>query len=135
MSARDRALAEPTEREDELARAVIGAAIEVHRVLEPGLLEAVYEEALCIELTERRVPFTRQQRIDLEYKGYPVGTGRLDYLVGGAVVVELKAVEKLTDIHVAQVLSYLKSTRYRLGLLINFNVTMLRNGIKRIVAS
>jgi GxxExxY protein len=133
MSARARS--EPTEREDQLAREVIGAAIEVHRVLGPGLLESLYEESLCIELTERRVPFTRQQRIDLEYKGHPVGAGRLDLLVGGDVVVELKAVDKLTDVHLAQLLSYLKTTGHRLGLLLNFNVAVLKNGIKRVVSS
>ena len=135
MGSSTRAETEPTERENALSRDVIGAAIEVHRVLGPGLLESVYEEALCIELTARRVPFTRQQRIDLEYKAHPVGEGRLDFLVGDAVVVELKAVEKLTDVHMAQVLSYLRTTGHRLGLLLNFNTVVLKDGIKRVVSS
>ena len=126
---------EPTAQEDALARDVIGAAIEVHRVLGPGLLESVYEEALCVELIERGIPFTRQQRVALLYKGQAVGEGRLDFLIGGAVVVELKAVERLTDVHMAQVLSYLKTTGHRLGLLLNFNVAVLRDGIRRVISS
>ncbi len=133
MQAVTRPRPEPIEREDALAHTVIGAAIEVHRVLGPGLLESVYEQALCIELTERRVPFVRQRRIDLVYKGHTIGAGRLDLLVGDALVVELKTVEALTDVHLAQVLSYLKTTSYRLGLLINFNVAVLRKGVKRVV--
>ena len=126
---------EPTAEEDGLARQVIGAAIEVHRILGPGLLESVYEEALCIELTDRRVPFVRQPVVDLKYKGRPVGKGRLDLLVGNCVVVELKAVEALTNVHKAQLISYLKTTGHHLGLLINFNVAVLRDGIKRVVSS
>ncbi len=124
---------EPTKQEDFLAHEVIGAAIEVHRVLGPGLLESVYEEALCIELTERRIPFVRQKRIDLIYKGHTIGAGRLDILVDDTVVVELKAVEALTDVHLAQVLSYLRTAGYRLGLLLNFNTAVLKKGIKRVV--
>lgn len=118
-----------------LSHEIIGAAIEVHRVLGPGLLESVYEEALCIELTARGVPHTRQPTVDLSYKGHPVGEGRLDLLVGDTVVVELKAAESLHDAHKAQVISYLKTTGYSLGLLINFNVAVLRDGIKRIIAT
>jgi GxxExxY protein len=135
MATRARGISEPTEREDRLARDVIGAAIEVHRVLGPGLLESLYEEALCIELTQRGIPFTRQQRIDVKYKRHPIGAGRLDFLVDGALVVELKAVDKLTDVHLAQVLSYLKTTGHHLGLLFNFNVAVLKNGVNRIVSS
>ena len=126
---------EPTSAEDQYARQVIGAAIEVHRVLGPGLLESVYEEALCIELTDRGIPFTRQQRIDFDYKGRSIGEGRLDFLVGETVVIELKAVESLKDVHLAQVLSYLRMTGHRLGLLINFNVPVLKKGIRRVVLS
>jgi GxxExxY protein len=133
MPAAVRPRPEPTEREDAFAREVIGAAIEVHRVLGPGLLESIYEEALCIELTERQIPFVRQRQIDLIYKGHVIGAGRLDLLVGDALVVELKAVESLTDVHLAQVLSYLRTTGYHLGLLINFNVAVLRKGIKRVI--
>ena len=126
---------EPTAEQDGLARQVIGAAIEVRRILGPGLLESVYEEALCIELTDRCVAFVRQPAVDLKYKGRSVGKGRLDLLVGNCVVVELKAVEVLTNVHKAQLISYLKTTGHRLGLLINFNVAVLRDGIKRVVSS
>ena len=126
---------EPGVEFNQLTGEVIGAAIEVHRVLGPGLLESVYEEALCVELTLRNVPFVRQPHVELVYKGRPVGKGRLDLLVADKLVVELKAVEALNDVHKAQVISYLKTTGYRLGLLINFNVSVLREGIKRIVSS
>ena len=112
---------------------VIGAAIEVHRVLGPGLLESIYEEALCIELGLRSVPFVRQPIMELAYKDHPLGQGRFDLLVGGELVVELKAVEKLIDIHTAQVLTYLRTTGRQLGLLINFSVPVLHDGIKRVV--
>jgi len=130
-----RPLTEPSPEADRLAHEVIGAAIEVHRVLGPGLLESVYEEALCVELTQRGIPFVRQPAVDLTYKGVAVGKGRLDLLVGGILVVELKAVDALTDVHKAQVLSYLKTTGRKLALLVNFNVALLREGIKRVVLS
>lgn len=126
---------EPNENTDRLAHAVIGAAIEVHRRLGPGFLEEVYEEALCVELRLRQIPFERQKRIPLEYRGEVVGEPKLDLLVGEAVVVELKAVKALAPIHRAQVISYLKAARLHLGLLINFNVLLLRDGIQRIVSS
>jgi GxxExxY protein len=124
---------EPSRELDDLARAVIGAAIEVHRHLGPGYLEEVYEEALCIELEQRRITYSRQHPVAVAYKGHQVGESRLDLLVGGVLVVELKAVDALAPIHTAQVMSYLKATGCRLGLLINFNVPMLKSGIKRIV--
>ncbi len=117
---------------NELSYAVIGAALEVHRVLGPGLLESLYEEALCVELSLRKVPFSRQVAIGLTYKEKPIGDARIDLLVGGKLVVELKAVEQFVPVHTAQVLSYLKATGCRLGLLINFNVKRLKEGIKRI---
>jgi GxxExxY protein len=117
----------------EITHGVIGAAIEVHRVLGPGLLESVYEEALAIELELRGIPFQRQMAIELQYKGRPIGQARLDLLVAGSLVVELKAVEHLAAVHTAQVLSYLRATRHRRGLLITFNVPVLRLGIKRLV--
>ena len=126
---------EPEEKIDELAHKVIGAAIEVHRHLGPGFLESVYEEALSIELNLRGIAHERQRPIHVDYKGNPVGEGRLDILVGEQLIVELKAVETLAPIHTAQVISYLKSTGYPLGLLLNFNVTRLKEGIKRIVLS
>ena len=118
---------------DALARRVIGAAIEVHRVLGAGFLESVYEEALCLELSSYGIQCMRQSIIFVEYKGRPVGEGRLDILVENQLIVELKAVEKLAPIHTAQVLSYLKTTGYKLALLINFNVPMLKEGLKRVV--
>jgi GxxExxY protein len=124
---------EPSAELDELAYAVIGAAIEVHRLLGPGFLESVYEEALCVELTLRGIPFARQLPIGVQYKGQKVGEARLDLLVDDNLVVELKAVEDIAPLHVAQILSYLKATRLRLGLLISFSVTTLRRGIKRVI--
>lgn len=126
---------EPTTEIDRLAHEVIGAAIEVHRVLGPGYLESVYEQALAAELTLRGISFTRQVAFAVDYKGQPVGEGRLDFLVGGLLVVELKAVETLAPIHSAQVISYLKATRHQLGLLMNFNVRILKDGVKRVVLS
>jgi GxxExxY protein len=127
--------AEPPEEVDRLAHAVIGAAIEVHRRLGPGFLESVYEEALCVELRLRGIPFERQVKIGVTYKGEVVGEARLDLLVGGCLVVELKAVDGVTGIHTAQLLSYLKTTQHRLGLLINFNVLLLKHGIHRVILS
>jgi GxxExxY protein len=124
---------EPEGKVDELAHAVIGAAIEVHRHLGPGFLESVYEEALCVELADRRISFERQKEICLLYKDREIGKHRIDLLVGKLLIVELKTVEVLAGIHKAQVISYLKASRLPLGLLINFNVSILKNGIQRIV--
>ncbi len=118
-----------------LIHTVIGAAIEVHRTLGPGYLESVYEEALCVELALREIPFGRQVDVAVQYKGHPVGSGIMDILVSDVLVVELKAVDTLAPIHTAQILSYLKSTKHPVGLLINFNVVVLREGIKRVVLS
>ena len=131
--ANDEGPEEPSVELDELAHRVIGAAIEVHRVLGPGFLESVYEEALCVELAARRIGFTRQVPVGVDYKGRRVGEARLDLVVDNRVVVELKAVESIAPIHVAQVLSYLKATELRLALLITFNVTVLRRGIRRLI--
>jgi GxxExxY protein len=128
-----KALIEPEKRVDDLAHAVIGAAIEVHRHLGPGFLESVYEEALCIELAERQVPFERQTEISVLYKDRQIGKQRIDLMVGKVLIVELKAIDALAEIHKAQVISYLKATRLPLGLLINFNVPILKNGIQRVV--
>ncbi len=126
---------EPDKEIDGLASAVIGAAIEVHRILGPGYLESVYEEAVAIELQQRSIMFERQKPIGVEYKGNAIGEGRLDLLVGGRLVVELKAVDALAPIHTAQVMSYLKTLALPLGLLINFNVPLLKQGIKRVILS
>ena len=126
---------ELSEELNALSHDVIGAAIEVHRILGPGFLESVYEEALCVELNLRKIPFVRQQKLFIDYKGNSVGEGRVDLLVGNALLMELKAVEALHPIHHAQVISYLKTLRCPLGLLINFNVVKLKDGIRRIVLS
>ncbi len=118
-----------------LSEQVIGAAIEVHRELGPGFLESVYEEALCCELTTRKIAFGRQVVVAVNYKGVMVGENRLDLLVDKRLIVELKAVEEIEPIHRAQVISYLRATGLFLGLLINFNVPVLKDGIRRIVLS
>ncbi len=126
---------EPDKELDELAYKVIGAAMEVHRTLGPGFLESVYEEALCVELKRREISFEKQAEISIQYKGHAVGKGRLDLLVDKKLVVELKTVESFAPIHQAQVISYLKATGLELGLLINFKVPLLKNGIKRVILS
>ncbi|MDE2952742.1 MAG: GxxExxY protein [Chloroflexota bacterium] len=112
---------------------IIGAAIEVHRTLGAGLLESVYEDALCIELDLQNIKYERQKLIELEYKGRRISNLVPDLIVENSVIVELKSVQTLEQIHTAQVLTYLKLTNLRTGLLINFNVTVLKDGIKRIV--
>ncbi|GAB4497375.1 MAG: GxxExxY protein [Anaerolineales bacterium] len=117
---------------DSLTETIIGAAIEVHRALGPGLLESAYEECLCRELELRGISFERQRSIPLEYKGIHLKYGyRLDLLVDDRVVVEIKAVENLLPIHEAQLITYLKMGGWAVGLLINFNVTMLVQGLRR----
>jgi GxxExxY protein len=119
-----------------LSYRVIGAAIEVHNTIGPGYLEDVYEEALCVELKLRDIPFRRQVRLPVRYKNVVVGEGRLDILVAEQLIVELKAVEALAKIHMAQLYSYLRAIDSPLGLLINFNVLELREGgIKRVILS
>jgi len=122
-----------SEETNRVTEAVIGAAIEVHKALGPGFLESIYEEALCVELTLRGVRYTRQAPVAVDYKGHRIGESRLDLLVEDTVVVELKAVDALAPVHTAQVISYLKATGCRIGLLINFNVKRLTDGIRRII--
>jgi GxxExxY protein len=124
---------EPDAEVDALARAVIGAAIEVHRRYGPGLDEALYQNALCVEFRLRDIPYVKEVIIKVEYKGEIIGERRLDFIVGGKLVVELKAVEQLLPLHKAQVLTYLKITGLKLGLLINFNVEVLKHGIRRVI--
>ena len=117
---------------DLLTRNIIGAAIEVHRHWGPGLYEEIYQKSLCRELALRTIPFVSQMQLPLMYKGKPVGDDlRLDLLVNNEVIVEIKAVSCLEEIHSAQLLSYMKLTNCRTGLLINFNVPVLKTGIKR----
>ena len=120
--------------EKELSGDVIGAAIEVHRVLGPGLLESAYELALERELILRGHSIERQKPVPLEYKGTALGDGfRIDLLVEGQLIIEVKAVDGLLPIHEAQLLTYLRLTDTKLGLLINFNEKTLKEGVKRVV--
>lgn len=116
---------------DKLTEQILGAAIEVHRVLGPGLLESIYEEALCYEFSLRRIAFERQKEIDVYYKDKIIKGQRLDILVNNEVIVEIKSVRKLEDVFMAQVLSYLKSTGIKRALLVNFGEARLVNGVKR----
>ena len=118
---------------NEASEAIIGAAIEVHRHLGPGLLEGVYERALVHELESRGLVVQRQVLVTVTYKDIQIEGQRLDLLVAPGVIVEIKAVEILSRVHQAQLMSYLKSTGYRAGLLINFGQLLLKDGIKRIV--
>jgi GxxExxY protein len=117
--------------EDKVTEKIIAAAIEVHRLLGPGLLESIYEEALCHEFGLRNIPFERQKEIDVLYKEKIIKGQRLDLIVNEEVVVEIKSVRKLEDVFSAQVLSYLKSTNLKRALLINFGGKRLIDGIKR----
>ncbi|HJQ58104.1 MAG TPA: GxxExxY protein [Vineibacter sp.] len=122
-----------TER-DPLTGRVIGLAIDVHRSLGPGLLESAYEECLCFELSEAGIPFRRQVPMPITYKSVRLDCGyRLDILIEEKLVVELKTVEKLLPVHEAQLLSYLKLGTFPVGLLLNFNVPVLRDGVRRLV--
>jgi len=119
---------------NEVSQIIIGAAIEVHRTLGPGLVESAYEQCLSHEFALREISFERQKPLHVNYKGVQLDCGyRLDFLVAGMVVVELKAIECLLPIHQAQVLSYLKLGGWKLGLLMNFHASLLRDGIKRVV--
>lgn len=118
---------------DDITDAIIGAAVEVHRHLGPGLLESIYEECLCHELQLQQIPFERQKSIALEYKGIQLPQGRrLDLVVLSTVVVELKAVEVLHPVYKAQLLSYLRIGNWPAGLLINFHETTLVKGVRRV---
>ena len=117
---------------NELTETIIGAAMEVHRALGPGLLESTYEMCLCRELSIRGLRFERQVPISVEYKGVKLDCGyRADLVVESVILVELKAIDSLLSIHEAQLLSYLKLSGLKIGLLINFNVELLKHGIRR----
>ena len=120
--------------EDRLSKEIIGAAIEVHRHLGPGMLESAYEKCLCKELEIRNIEFEKQKPLAVVYKGITLDCGyKLDVVVEGKVILELKSVNKFESIHDAQLLTYLKIADLKLGILINFNVPVLKDGIKRIV--
>jgi GxxExxY protein len=116
---------------DPLSHQIIGCAIEVHRHLGPGLLEATYEEALCMELAEAHLSYTRQVRVPVLYKGRFIGEHRPDLVVADRVLVEIKSVEALHAVHRAQALAYMRILRLPVGLLMNFNSEVLRTSIKR----
>jgi GxxExxY protein len=120
--------------EEELTSQIIGAAIEVHRALGPGLLESAYEACLCHELGLRNIPYTRQVALQLTYKSIQVDCGyRADVIIANKVLIEVKAVETITDLHKAQLLTYLKITGLKVGLILNFNTVVLKDGIHRLV--
>ena len=120
--------------ENEITEIIIGAAIEVHRHLGPGLLESTYETCTAHEIAQSGLSVVRQKVLPIRYKGIEIGEGyRLDLLVADKVITEIKAVEKLLPIHEAQLLTYLRLTGLRVGLLINFNVPVLKSGIRRMV--
>ncbi len=120
---------------NQLTYAVIGAAIEVHRVLGPGFLESVYQRAMELELASRRIRFDRQLLVPVEYKNCVIAEHVLDLVIEGQLVVELKAIESILPVHHAQLLSYLKAGAFELGLIVNFHSAVLKNGVKRIVRS
>ena len=119
---------------NKLSSRIIGAAIEVHKILGPGLLESAYEECICYELSMGGLSLERQKPLAVQYKGINLDCGyRLDVVVEDAIILELKSCEKIEPIHKAQLLTYLKLSGIKLGLLLNFNVTLMREGIVRIV--
>lgn len=118
----------------DLTEAVIGFAIDVHRHLGPGLLESVYEECLCHDLSEQQIAFQRQVPLPIVYKGVKSDCGyRMDLVIDRRLVVELKSVDRLNPIHEAQLLTYLRLSGHRLGLLMNFNAVLLKNGLRRLI--
>jgi len=123
------------EESDPVTEKVIGAAIEVHRELGPGMTEVMYEGSLCREFDLRGIRYERQVPFNVRYKGVVVGQGRLDLLVEGDVIVELKACDSLSPVHRSQCITYLRATGHRVALLINFNVPVLKDGIKRVILS
>ena len=118
---------------EDLAYRVIGAAIEVHAEIGPGFLESIYHNALAYELEQRSIAYQREEKVVVIFKEQVVGEGRIDLLVDQKLVVELKTVEAVTDTHRAQVSAYLKASGLRLGLLLNFNTAVMRDGVKRVI--
>lgn len=121
--------------EEEVFTLAMDCAFAVHRVLGPGFRERIYDEAFCLELNARGIKFEREKRIDVRYKNWLIPGQRVDLLVGGLVLVEIKTVSKVLRLHERQVRSYLKTLDLHAGLLVNFNVVMLKNGIHRVVRS
>lgn len=118
---------------EELVTRIIGCCIAVHRSLGPGLLESIYSRATCLELSAAGIPFEREPQMPVTYRGELLCIQRLDIVAAGQVVLELKAVERLNPVHHAQLLSYLRLSSLKIGLLVNFNVAVLQQGLRRIV--
>lgn len=118
---------------DRLAERIIGVAIETHKALGPGLLESVYEAAMCVELKTAGLSFDRQKLLPIVYKGHAIGEFRVDLVIENAILLELKSVERFDSIFEAQILSYLKISGLRLGFLMNFNTRLLKDGIRRFI--
>ena len=120
--------------EDELSNKIIGLAIEVHKALGPGLLESAYKECLCYKIVQSGLVVEKEKPMPLVFESIRLDCGyRIDLLVENKLVIELKSVESFNDVHLAQTLTYMKLGNYKLGLLINFNVVLLKNGIKRVI--
>lgn len=126
-------MSDSIEKQNVITEKIIGCAIEVHKTLGPGLLESIYEKALCYELEQKGLRFKTQVMIPIVYKGSSLGEHRIDLIVEDSIIVELKAVDKLMPVYEAQLLSYLRLTNMKLGLLINFNVEVLKRGVKRMI--
>jgi GxxExxY protein len=125
-------MTEPSAEHDLVARQIVDAAFAVHSTLGPGLLESVYEQCLGCELEARDIPFLRQVGLPVQYRNKRIDVGyRIDMVVGGLVVVEIKAIEKILPVHEAQLSTYLKLSGYQVGFLVNFNVALIKYGIKR----
>lgn len=121
-------------RAEAIATAIVDSAIAVHRVLGPGLLESAYEACLCFELSKREIPFRRQVELPIRYEGILIEAGyRIDVLADDCVVIEVKSAESIIPIHEAQLLTYLKLANLRLGFILNFNVPLMKHGVKRMV--
>ena len=119
--------------EEQVMRHTIGCAIAVHRSLGPGYLESIYQKAMHIELEHRKMAFERERSVHVNYRGIEIPGQRVDLIIEGLIVVELKAVVRFEEVHRAQVISYLRTTRLRGGLLVNFRVRLLKDGLQRIV--
>jgi GxxExxY protein len=118
---------------EQVGHKIIGCAIEVHRYLGPGFKEPIYSEALCLELDAARLSFEREKLVKVRYRNWEIGPQRIDLVVENQVIVELKAVRRLKEVHRRQLVSYLKTMRLHLGLLMNFNVSVLRTGLRRVI--
>lgn len=120
--------------ENEISETIIGICIKIHKVFGPGLLESVYEEAICLELTRREIPFRRQQGIRVDYEGVMMNIGfRADIIIDKKVILEIKSIETIIPLHKKILLTYLRLTGIKLGLITNFNVNLLKEGIFRLV--